>query len=692
MNRDQFINLSLTELTFKELVALFRRRWAVVLGVTLLCLGVGAFASVMIPKTWRASTIIVVEGKTQSNPGNSNDIVGALTQTSTDYDVMTQIQIMSSFYVLYNALKQIGYEMPAQIDEETYRKMPKVSIQQIQTTNTVQISVEHTDDRTAVELAAALPQVYKNSVLEKQHEQVTRTLEFVTARIGEEQTNLANKLKEVSDYKAQNNVADVRTETEVRASAYAEAKRKLADAESDVRAAEAGLRSAEVERQRVPKMIDNPVSLTPSDTILRQQEIISNLKSQRDAALIRNQPDSDRVLAIDAQIKGAETYLQSVREMKQINSPSTVRNPLYDELEKSYTFSRASLQAAIAKRDSIRTEVDELRTSLSSFAPQMAKMQEMDSTAGEIASTITRLNQIRNDVQLRNSALQSPIDDVTGKTPPQLIRPIWSLNLALAGIVGLFLGCVFALVRDVSLDKVNTSSEASLITGREILGRIPLRPSVRNPLIADPQTARAFEAYRFLRNSILLSNGEKKVFLITSTLPKEGKTTVAANLAVAMALEGKRTILVDGNLRRPLVHKLFKTDRNKGVTEVLNGTSTLSECLKTTDVNNLAVLTAGAEANNPTELVASNGMKDLLGKLQDQCDIVIIDAPAAFGYADTQSLVSVAKDVLLVTELEAPTKPQLREATGIIEFAGGQIIGLILNKDKWAIQRTRASA
>jgi len=691
MNRDQFLTLSLTDLTFKELVALFRRRWGVVLSMVLIALAVGLGISAMVPRTWRATSVVLVEGKTQSNSNLASDIVSSLAQSSVDYDVLTQIQIMNSFDTFYKALLRIGYPMKGQLTDEDVQKMPKLSIQQIQVTNTVQVSVEYSDDKMAVSLAQAIPQVYKEEALKIRQSQVERSIEFIGARLGEERKNLNTNLTELSDYKTQNNVSDVRTESDLRTGLVAEAQRRHAEAVGELKAAEAGKIAAEAQYNELPAMIPNPVTVTPVDALSRAAEILDGLRTQRDSLLVSNLPDSERILRVDAQIKGQNAYLTKLKEGKQVDATSTVRNPLKDELQRTYIFANAGYKGAVAKVEALASDIEARKTDVKNFAPIMAKMQERETKLAEIASSITRLSQVQTEIGLRNSALQSPIRNITGTTPAQFVRPILALNLALAGIVGLFLGCLLALVRDVSLDKVNTSGEASMVSEKEILGRIPLRASSRDPLIADPQKARAFEAYRILRTSVLLAGADKKAFLVTSTVPKEGKSTVAANLAVALALEGKRTILVDGNLRSPAVHKLFKLDRAKGVSEVLGGSISLTEGLKTTNVANLAVLTAGAEAANPTELVASAAMKDLIAKLSDQADIIIVDAPAAFGFADTQSLVTAVHDVLFVTHLETPSKSKMREAVGMVDFAGGKILGIILNKDKMAINRTRGA-
>ncbi|MBS1722241.1 MAG: polysaccharide biosynthesis tyrosine autokinase [Armatimonadetes bacterium] len=693
MNRDQLLNLTLTDLSFKELVAVFKRRKAVVWGVALIFLAFGILVSAVMPATYRAASLIIVEGKTQANPNNqASNAVEAITQTSSNYDVMTQIQIMQSFDVFYKALRQINYDLPAKLTQSEYDKLPKVTVQQVQTTNSVQVAVEGTKDSDVSALAAAVPQVYKQMVLDDQKSNVERSLTFISARIDEEKKGQQGLQTELAQYKAEQGVSDSKSETDSRVGKVAEMQRKLAEADGDVAAAAAAIEQAKVNRDSAPKTIELPSVVTKVETINRAHEVLEGLIAQRDVLLVSNYPDSERVQRADAQIAAQRKTIQELESNPKISAASSIRNPNLDDLDRQVNFAISSHKASIAKRDQLKLALDEARNDIKSLAPIFAKQQEYETRLLESEQTIQYLQKLEQDIKVRDNALMSPIRDVTGTPMPIFIRPIWPLNLALALAAGLFFGCILALVRDVSLDRVNTSTEASAIADKDILGRIPIRASARDPLIADPQKALAFEAYRILRSSILLAAPETSAFVVTSSVPREGKSTIAANLAVAMALEGKRTVLVDGNLRNPAVHKLFKVAKEKGLSDVLSGALPLADGLKTVDIPNLALLTAGGEAANPTELVASDAMGDVIEKLKGQADIVIIDAPAAFGFADSQSLVKAVKDVLFVTQLEAPNKQQMRESVGMIDFAGGKILGLILNKDKLAARRVRGAA
>jgi capsular exopolysaccharide synthesis family protein len=690
MNKDQLLNLTLSDMSFKDLLALFKRRRAVFWGVLLSCVGLATLLSLLLPERYQSLSQVILEGKTQANPtGGATNIESALTNVGIAYDVPTQIRILSSFAMIYNALKRAQYPLPARIEQEDFEKLPKVEVIQIGTTQAVQIAVEHTKAEFTNGVASFLPLVYKEFIEDKQRDQVQRSIAFVNARLADERESLRLTEQEAATYKANNGVVDSVAETEARVAAAAGADARLQEAESDLEGAKAALASVQAARASTPATLDIQQTRKNIEAIDRETSKLAELRANREALLVTNFPDSDRVKRIDASIAEQEKFIKNMKET--IDISSSTRNPQIDYYDQQVSNARANVQANESRVAAARATAERKRQELNALAPIVAKQRELEGKIVEARETITRLKNLQSDIKIRDNALTSPVTDLTGSTPARKVSPNLPLNIALGVLAGLFLGALASIVRDLSLDRVNTPEEAALMTEREVLSRIPLRSSVRDPIIADPQRARAFEAYRILRSSALLARpGEgSKAFVVTSTIGREGKTTVAGNLAVAMALEGKRTVLVDGNLRKPAVHKLFKTELDKGVSEVVQGTLGLDEALKDTPTPELHVLTAGAEVANPTELVASAGMTKLVEDLKSKFDVVIFDSPPAFGFADTQSLVSQVKDVLYVYQSQAPTKPQMREAVGMIDFAGADIVGLVVNKDAAAARRLR---
>lgn len=157
------------------------------------------------------------------------------------------------------------------------------------------------------------------------------------------------------------------------------------------------------------------------------------------------------------------------------------------------------------------------------------------------------------------------------------------------------------------------------------------------------------EAYRTLRTNIQFSSFDKKaqVVFITSSGPGEGKSTVAANLAVVMAESGSRTILVDCDQRKPRVHKNFNLSNVKGLSNYLAGEADFESCINETSINNLAIMTSGVRPPNPAELLGSKKMVEFVDSLRQKYDFVILDTPPVLMVTDAQLLSRCPTDAFL---------------------------------------------
>jgi capsular exopolysaccharide synthesis family protein len=189
------------------------------------------------------------------------------------------------------------------------------------------------------------------------------------------------------------------------------------------------------------------------------------------------------------------------------------------------------------------------------------------------------------------------------------------------------------------------------------------------------------EAYRTLRTNIQYAkvDGELKVLLFTSAGPGEGKSTVAANTAVALAQAGHRVVLVDCDLRKPVQHHVFSLNK-KGLTNCLVGESPASELLQDTEVANLRVLTSGPIPPNPAELLGSSRMGVALDALKQIADFVVIDCPPTIAVTDACVMSRRADGVILVLDADTVRPEMAQKAKELLENAQAPILGAILNR------------
>lgn len=190
----------------------------------------------------------------------------------------------------------------------------------------------------------------------------------------------------------------------------------------------------------------------------------------------------------------------------------------------------------------------------------------------------------------------------------------------------------------------------------------------------------AAESYRTLRTNIQYSSFDKeyKVIVITSSEPGEGKSTTAGNLALCMAQGDKKVILVDCDLRRPSIHKKFKVSNLAGLSDVIIGKSDLSKVMHRYN-KNLVLLTSGKIPPNPSEMLSSKSMENLLEKLRENFDYVILDTPPVQAVTDSQILSTKADGTILVVRAERTKKESVNNAINLLKKVNANIIGTVLN-------------
>lgn len=267
--------------------------------------------------------------------------------------------------------------------------------------------------------------------------------------------------------------------------------------------------------------------------------------------------------------------------------------------------------------------------------------------------------------------------------PEEPSAPNTRLNIALGGIAGLSLGVALAALRTVLDTKVRGESDLRRLTSAPLLGGISFdSDATKKPLItqAPPQSPRA-ESFRQVRTNLQFAHvsHSSNTVLITSSLPGEGKSTTATNLAIAMAQAGQTVVLIEADLRRPRVSEYLGLERNAGLTTALIGQADLDELLQPWGEHGLYVLASGQIPPNPSELLGSEAMKSLLNRLEESFDAVVIDAPPLLPVTDAAVLAQQVGGVVLVVGSSKIKAPDLQKSLASLDMVNANLLGVVLN-------------
>lgn len=287
------------------------------------------------------------------------------------------------------------------------------------------------------------------------------------------------------------------------------------------------------------------------------------------------------------------------------------------------------------------------------------------------------------DNEARKTALVK-IRIVSGPTvDPQPVAPDLRLFLVggLAG--GIVIALAIALIRELFDASVRDLGDVRDIVGAPLLGNVPYDPRIKLGPLVGPATASAqAEAFRKVRTNLQFVGAARQVdvVLVTSSLPQEGKSISASNLAVSLAELDQRVLLIDADLRRPRQAEYFDIANGAGLSNVLAGQIGVRDAIQPWGDTMLSVLPSGAIPPNPAELLGSDTMNDLIVALREQYDHIIIDSPPVMPVTDATVLAGMVDGVVLVVRLGKTTRAALGETVGVLGTLDAAPLGFISNE------------
>lgn len=379
-------------------------------------------------------------------------------------------------------------------------------------------------------------------------------------------------------------------------------------------------------------------------------------------------------------VQGSTFARQSVQSYVSIVSTESVLAPVIEKLGLDETVSE------LAERVTASTPLNTSLIDITVAGTDPVETAEITNAIG--ASFIYLVQDDLEAVEGDPSASPVKLKTVQSASVPEgPVSPRVTLNLALGALVGLALGVGIAVLRSVLDTRIHSLHDIEQVTDAPLIGGISFDPEAKQrPLIvhADPRNPRA-ESFRTLRTNLQFlavnaeSVGRGKSYVVSSAGPGEGKSTTTANLAIALAETGLRVALIDGDLRLPKVAEYMGIEGGAGLTDVLIGRAEVSDVLQRWGSGQLYVLPSGKVPPNPSELLGSHAMHELMRTLNQHFDFVLIDAPPLLLVTDAAVVSKNTDGTILVAASGATRKQGLEMAVRALEAAGGSLRGVVVN-------------
>ena len=620
------------------------------------------------------------------------------------------IKAMSSLFGSDDGEKTVnkGYSF----DQSVNILRANINIAPISSTDMIEIRVDANDPNEAAFIANTLTQSYAEMNRRMSQEEVRQVKNFLDDQLQIVQDQLASSENELKDFQEKERVVALSEETTELIKNLAEFESLYNEALTELNSNRERLAYVNNQLGRSRESFDiESISSTPYLEEMKKQLV--DLETQK-ASLIanlmtegvdyRHHPKYNRLNEqIDVLTKRFKEKIAELATQEIIN-PVAMSEKLWSrkiEVE-------AEIEALKPKVSSLKSIVDEYAGQLTQLPEKSLRLAQLERSAKVDEKIYIMMKEKYQESQITEVGQLGDVRIVDPAKPPKNpIKPTKRMNLILGMMVGLGLGIGLTFLIDAMDNSVRVMEDLSKM-GLAVLGAIPeikeeealkrlkVVPNGQLNGTASADDVREMatrlithfapkspisEAYRSFRTNIQFSKIDKTIqtLLVTSPGPGEGKSTTVANLAITMAQMGSRVLLVDADLRRPVQHSIFKLDRRVGLTNALVGRASIEEAYKETEIENLFVMPCGTLPPNPSELLGSSAMKNLIEELKSRFDVVLFDSPPVIAVTDAAVLCRKIDGVVLVAKSGQTDRNAAQHAYNLLKNVGTNLLGSLLN-------------
>ena len=701
-----------------------RRKWVIITIIVTVVFATGLF-TFLSPSIYKAKITFLIE-RENPNTLTLQDLFGVSAYGAWAYQEYynTQIKLLYSRTLVQRVIKKMNLDFrEMQESDKTSRRgiiktlkswiftskkkkktnisnnytglisnfISKLEVTPVRQTRMVEVRYKSTDPELAAETINTFADEFINFHMEQKYEATKQASDFLAQQIANLREELSEKEKELHSYSQEKEMFFLTDKESTIVNKFADLNTAFTGAQIERIKKEAAYRELRgLKVDVLPPFVNNT--------------LIQDLKGEY--TRIKNEYQEK-----------SKIFKPDYPEMLRLKAKSeSMKDELEKEIERAIQSANSDYRAALKKEKSLGNLLDSqkkevIRLNNNAILYNSLKI-EIENKRSLYNSLIAKQNETLISARIRGLKTSNIKIIDRAEVPLAPVSPRKKRNLMLAIIIGLFGGLGFAFLLEYLDRNVKTPDEVESLTRLPTLGVIPYLSSKNikshynykysyGPRKPSSYTEKTMpdkielvnyyhpkfsisESYRSLRTSILLSQAERppKTIAFTSSLPREGKTATVVNMGVSFTQVGKRVLLVDADLRKPGIHKIFNMKNNVGLSGYLTGKTEFEPIVEPTWIENLSVITSGIIPPNPAELVNSNRMSQLIKDAREIFDFVLIDTAPVLIVVDSIIISSMVDSVVIVLQSGKISREALLKATEELKKTKCHIGGVVLNGDQ----------
>jgi polysaccharide biosynthesis transport protein len=677
--------------------AIARNKWR----IAALVAAVGVLAALFaqsLPHVYRATATILIEPNKQKI-ASIEDVYGAAAGNREYYE--TQFEILKSRELATGLVRKLkltehpaldprrqarpfwhawlpagfidttgGRSSEAALEQQVVRAVQAgLGVQLVRNSQIARLSFDSTDRELASQIPNVLAEIYIDADLQARMQMTQRAMTFINGQVGELRKRLKESEESLQAFRDRERIIDTKGLAQSGATRQIEdLTRQLGDARARRGEAETAYNQVTAAMKSGTGSLETLPAIQKQPLVMRYREAEADAERRMNEASKRYGAEHPRMIAAESELKSARENLR--RQLASVTQTVT------RELE----VARANEQAIERTLNAAKGDVANLNRKEFQLASLEREVQNNRQLYEMFIHRLKETN-ISEAMQTANARVIDP-----AIAPPTPFGPNKRSIVGVALIGALLLGVTLALLVERLDNTIKTTREIEQRLGVPALGVVQFARVKRGQLLErvfldEPQTSVA-EAIRTVRSAVMLSSldSPKKVVLITSSLPEEGKTTVAANLALALG-QVKRTLLIDADMRRPQIGRILTGKPGlSGLSELCAGIAGADQCIHPVVEGQVWVLPSGKVPPNPQELLASQRFEQILRELTTQFDIVVLDSPPLQLVSDALVLSRLATEVIYVVKADETPYPLARRGVRKLLRVNAPVIGAVLNQ------------